>query len=131
MSREGTTPEITEKERAVALNTTIEKVCRGLFKRLISPFTDFLPEDGAQLFISADGRLSFVSFATLLDDQNRFLGNRFQVSYVDSGRIFLQPSQPQNASRKIVLLGDPNFEISDPGTAAFAHPKLPSECDCR
>ena len=127
--QEGTTPEITEKERAVELNTTVEKVCRDLFNRLISPFTDILPKDGAQLFISADGRLGFVSFATLLDDQNRFLGNRFQVSYVDSGRIFLQPARPQNESRRIVLLGDPNFEALDPSTAAFGASQIASSAN--
>ena len=113
----------------MALNTTIEKACRDLFNKLISPFSDILPQDGAQLFISADGRLNFVSFATLLDEQNRFLGDRFQVSYVDSGRIFLQPSQPQNGSRRIVLLGDPNFETSDPGTAALGASQIASSAN--
>ena len=128
-SRERTTPQITEKERAVALNTTTEKVCRDLFNKLISPFTAILPQDGAQLFISADGRLNFVSFSTLLDEENRFLGNRFQVSYVDSGRTFLQPPQPQNGSRRIVLLGDPNFETSDPRTAALAASQIVSSAN--
>ena len=109
----------TEMDGAAALNAKTERACRDLFKRLVSPIADTLPPDGAQLFISPDGRLSFVSFATLLDDHDKFLGSRFQVSYVDSGRVFLQPSQLQNESRRIVLLGDPNFETSDLRAAAL------------
>ncbi len=110
----------TEMDGAAALNAKTEKACRDLFKRLISPVADILPPVGAQLFICPDGRLSFVSFATLLDDDNQFLGSRFQVSYVDSGRIFLQPSQRQKDSHTIVLLGDPNFEGSDRNSVPLA-----------
>ncbi len=105
---------ITELAGAAALNARIEEACRDLFDRLMAPLADAMPQDGAQLFICADGRLSFVSFATLLDQGNKFVGSRFQVCYVDSGRVFLERSQPQKAqSHTIVLLGGPDFERSD------------------
>ena len=60
---------ITELADAAALNAKVEGACRDLFDRLLAPLADLLPPDGAQLFICPDGRLSFVSFATLLDRQ--------------------------------------------------------------
>jgi CHAT domain-containing protein/tetratricopeptide (TPR) repeat protein len=102
------------------LNVTTETACRDLFDRLLSPFADVMPRDGAQLFICPDGRLSFVSFATLLDHDDKFIGSRFQVCYVDSGRVFLEQSEPQEApSHRIALLGNPDFESSDAGTEVY------------
>ena len=104
----------TEANGTAALNAKTETACHELFDKLISPFTDVLPVDGAPLFICTDGQLSFVSFATLLDHNDTFLGSRFQVSYVDSGRVFLERSEAQKASSQIVtFLGDPDFNSAD------------------
>ena len=112
---------------AAALNARIEGACRELFDRLLAPLADAMPRDGAQLFICPDGRLSFVSFATLLDHSDKFIGSRFQVCYVDSGRVFLEQSQQKNEqSQTIVLLGGPNFESSDHGADARAAPQIAS-----
>ena len=118
---------ITELADAAALNARVEGACRDLFDRLLAPLADVLPRDGAQLFICPDGRLSFVSFATLLDHSDKFIGSRFQVCYVDSGRVFLERSQPQKGqSHMIALLGDPDFESSDHGADARAAPQIAS-----
>jgi CHAT domain-containing protein/tetratricopeptide (TPR) repeat protein len=101
----------TEPNDMASLNAKTETACSDLFDKLILPFTDVLPVDGAPLFICADGRLSFVSFATLLDHNDRFLGSRFRVSYVDSGRVFLESSEPQKGPSQIAtFLGDPDFD---------------------
>jgi CHAT domain-containing protein/tetratricopeptide (TPR) repeat protein len=108
-----------EGNDTATLNAKTESACRDLFNKLVSPFTDVMPVDGAPLFICADGQLSFVSFATLLDHNDTFLGSRFQVSYVDSGRVFLERSEPQKTSSQIVtFLGDPDFESAAAGADA-------------
>jgi CHAT domain-containing protein/tetratricopeptide (TPR) repeat protein len=102
-------------------NAVTETACRDLFDRLMLPFAEAMPRDGAQLFICPDGRLNFVSFATLLDHHNHFLGSSFQVTYVDSGRVFLERSAPQEApSHTITLLGGPNFDRPESDTNAPA-----------
>jgi CHAT domain-containing protein/Tfp pilus assembly protein PilF len=118
---------ITEMDNAAALNARIDGACRDLFNRLLAPFVDVMPRDGAQLFVCPDGRLGFVSFATLLDHSDKFIGSRFQVCYVDSGRVFLERSQPQKGQlHTIVLLGDPDFESSDNGPGARTAPQIAS-----
>jgi CHAT domain-containing protein len=107
------------RDDAASQNAKTETACHDLFDRLISPFADVMPRDGSQLFICADGQLSFVSFVTLLDHNDQFIGSRFQVCYVDSGRVFLERSESQKPqSRMITLLGNPDFENSDAGVEA-------------
>ena len=49
------------------------------------------------------------------------------MCYVDSGRVFLEPSQPQKGQSHIIaLLGDPDFESSGHGAAALAPSKIAS-----
>jgi CHAT domain-containing protein/tetratricopeptide (TPR) repeat protein len=97
------------------LNARTESACRDLFDKLIAPFADVLPPDGGQLFVCPDGQLSFVSFATLLDQKNNFLGSRFQISNVDSGRVFLERSETRKMQTRITLLGNPDFDNSVSG----------------
>jgi CHAT domain-containing protein/tetratricopeptide (TPR) repeat protein len=116
-----------ERDDEASVNTKTETACRDLFDRLILPFTDVMPPDGAQLFICADGPLSFVSFATLLDHNDKFLASRFQVCYVDSGRVFLERSEAQKSqAQMITLLGDPDFDGSDASANAVPALKIAS-----
>jgi CHAT domain-containing protein/tetratricopeptide (TPR) repeat protein len=112
-----------QETEAASLNAKTETACRDLFDRLILPFADVMPRKDAQLFICPDGRLSFVSFATLLDHNDTFLGTHFQVCYVHSGRVFLERPEPQKTqSRTIALLGNPDFEKADSGVEASTPP---------
>lgn len=114
----------------------VENASRDLYDRLVAPVTDLLPRDGARLFICPDGYLSFVSFATLLDHNDNFLGTRFQLSYVDSGRTFLEGVQRQKpSSPSIVLVGAPDFDdpvdrapqsVASRGAAHDPEPKVES-----
>lgn len=49
-----------------------------------------MPSDAKRVIISPDGQLNFVSFATLLDSEERFLAEKYIVQYAASGRDLLR-----------------------------------------
>ena len=82
---------------------------KSLFAQLFEPIQRRLPNGVTSLIISADSELHFVSFATLLDTQNRFLAERYSIRYVASGRDLLIEPADQNRSRSYVAFADPAF----------------------
>ncbi len=118
-------------QASTSQSAEVENACRDLYDKLVGPITDLLPGDGAQLLISPDGDLNFVSFATLIDHNDKFLGERFQLSYVDSGRIFLEGSHGQKpASPSIVLLGAPDFnDLIDETSQRVAYRSVEGNAD--
>jgi CHAT domain-containing protein len=81
----------------------------ALYQALWAPLEAALPEDIRRLIVSPDGQLNFVSLATLLTPQGHFLGEKFTVQYVVSGRDLLREHQPA-ANRNVVLFAAPDFD---------------------
>ena len=82
---------------------------RSLYAQLFEPIQSRLPKDITTLIISADSELNFISFATLLDAQDRFLAERYSIRYVASGRDLLFEPTGQNRSRSYAAFADPAF----------------------
>ena len=61
------------------------------------------------LLISADGSLNVVPFAALVDEQNRYLVERFSITYLTSGRDLLRLQVARNSRTGPVVLADPAF----------------------
>src|SRR5439155_2507867 len=53
--------------------------------------------------------LNFVSFATLLAPDDRFLGEKYSITYVASGRDLLRDSKP-SGNPMIVVFANPDFD---------------------
>jgi CHAT domain-containing protein/Tfp pilus assembly protein PilF len=68
----------------------LAEVLTGLYQSLVAPVTAGLSPGTHRLIISPDGNLNFISFATLLDPNDRFLGEDFELNYVSSGRDLLE-----------------------------------------
>lgn len=90
----------------------VASVLRGLYASLCQPVLAALPGGIHRLIISPDGNLDFVSFATLLDDGNRFLADDFELNYVSSGRDLLQKPGPVPLTKRLVIFADPDFSHS-------------------
>jgi len=89
---------------------TLGNVLKSLEERVWAPIEKALPEDSTTVIVSPDGELSFVSFATLLTPDDRFLGEKYSIRYVASGRDLLRESKPSD----------------NPMTVVFANPKFDS-----
>ena len=62
---------------------------KDLHEKLWAPVGKLLSPEIKSVMISPDGLLNFVSFATLLTEDEQFLGQKYAVSYIASGRDLL------------------------------------------
>jgi len=92
----------------------------GLYQSLCKPVLNALPQGIHRLIISPDGSLNFVSFATLLDDDNNFFTNDFELNYVASGRDLLQRPGLMPKTKKLVVFADPDYN-HEPNATGVAH----------
>jgi len=90
---------------------TLGIVLKALEQRVWAPIEKALPEDSTTIIVSPDGELSFVSFATLLTPDDRFLGEKYSIRYVASGRDLVRENKPSG----------------NPMTVVFANPKFDSQ----
>jgi len=88
---------------------TLRYVLKALEERVWAPIEKTLPADSTAVIISPDGELSFVSFATLLTPDDRFLGEKYSIRYVASGRDLVRESKPSGNSTMIVF-ANPDFD---------------------
>ena len=76
-----------------------------------APVEQVRPAQTERVIISLDGQLDFISFATLLDGDKRFVVERYSIQYVGSGRDLLREvSSPSNS--QVVLLANPSFDLA-------------------
>jgi tetratricopeptide (TPR) repeat protein len=87
-----------------ALSESLE----SLYAQLWAPIERALPPRLKRMIVSPDSQLNFVSFATLLDSEERFLGEKYTVQYVASGRDLLREVQPVTRTAAIVF-ANPDF----------------------
>jgi CHAT domain-containing protein/Flp pilus assembly protein TadD len=89
--------------------SVLADVLHGLFASLCQPVLAALPGGIHRLIVSPDGTLNFISFATLLDPQDRFLADDFEIDYVSSGRDLLQKTEMMPVTKKLVVFADPDY----------------------
>jgi CHAT domain-containing protein len=87
----------------------LAEVLRGLYQSLCQPVLAALPGGIHRLIISPDGDLNFVSFATLLDAEDHFLADDFELNYVSSGRDLLRRPGLPPKSKRFVVFADPDY----------------------
>ena len=88
---------------------TLRNVLKALEERVWAPIEKALPSGTKTVIVSPDGELSFVSFATLLAPDDRFLGEKYSISYVASGRDLLRESKP-SGNPMTVVFANPDFD---------------------
>lgn len=91
---------------------SLTNVLRELHARLLAPVLENLPAPVTRVLLVPDGELNFVSFAALMDKQDRFVGERYFISYLASARGLLR--RDASAERKEVrIYADPVFGSLD------------------
>jgi tetratricopeptide (TPR) repeat protein len=94
--------------RAKNDNGRLGNVLKTLGERVWVPIEKAIPEGCTTVIVSPDGELSFVSFATLLTPDDRFVGEKYSVSYVASGRDLLRENKPSDNPMTVVF-ANPDF----------------------
>ncbi|MDI1481725.1 CHAT domain-containing protein [Polyangium sp. y55x31] len=72
-----------------------------------------------KLMIAADGALSLVPFAALVDEEGRYLVERFEISYLTSGRDLLRLARTAPPGRGALVLANPAFGQRAQGESAL------------
>jgi CHAT domain-containing protein len=81
----------------------------ALSKRIIEPLR--LHISGARhLLLSPDSALNLIPMAALVDERARYLGERYEITYLTSGRDLLRIAVSESApSSNAVIVADPDF----------------------
>lgn len=89
-------------------DATLSEALTKLYEDAWQPIEAALPERTERVLISPDGIFNFVSFATLLDSNHRFVGEKYSISYLASGRDLLRkPATTTN--RDFEVFADPDY----------------------
>lgn len=87
----------------------MQKLLTAAGKSVWGPLKDLLPPEGTRLILSPDGALNFFSFATLLADDGRFVGEVWPLSYITSGRDLLRKNDSIR-NQAMEILANPDFQ---------------------
>ncbi len=81
---------------------------RAVDEKIMQPIRPLLG-DATQLLISPDGPLNLIPFEALVDEQNRYLVERFSCTYLTSGRDLLRLQVARASKSDPVVLANPMF----------------------
>jgi CHAT domain-containing protein/Tfp pilus assembly protein PilF len=87
---------------------TLRQTLQSLTEQIWAPIEAAFPGKFAHVIISPDGQLSFLSFATLLLPNDQFLGEKYSIRYVASGRDLLRTKNVA-ADGATLVYANPDF----------------------
>jgi CHAT domain-containing protein len=77
--------------------------------------------DAREIFVSPDGTLHLLPFAALVDEQGRYLVERFTFTYLNSGRDLVLHGRRATHPHGAIIVAAPDFEAGPaPGEQAIA-----------
>jgi CHAT domain-containing protein len=100
--------------------TEVKRVARALDEKVMRPVRALLRQS-THLLISPDGQLNLIPIAALLDEHERYLIERYSITYLTSGRDLLRLQVPRESQQPPVIVADPAF--GDPPTVVTASGK--------
>ena len=86
----------------------VKEVAQELFAKLIEPLQPYLG-NAKQFLISPDGALNLVPFGALLDEADHYLGTKWDITYLTSGRDLLRFSTTPVANGDAVVVANPDY----------------------
>ena len=89
-------------------STDVKARARALDEQVMRPLRASFGE-ATRLLISPDGALNLVPFEALVDDDGRYLIERYAMSYLTSGRDLLRMQIPRLSRGNAVIVADPLF----------------------
>ncbi|HKQ76533.1 MAG TPA: CHAT domain-containing protein [Blastocatellia bacterium] len=86
----------------------VSRWARALDRLVMQPVRTRL---GATLrvLLSPDGMLNLIPFAALVDERSRFLVERYEFSYLTSGRDLLRLQVKQSSRQPALIVANPNY----------------------
>jgi CHAT domain-containing protein/Tfp pilus assembly protein PilF len=105
-------------EAVVALRKTIRdpksanvrQLARAVDEKVMRPVRTLIG-DARRILVSPDGMLNLAPFAALVDEQDRYLIERYSITYLTSGRDLLRLQVPRQNRSEPLVVANPNFGI--------------------
>jgi CHAT domain-containing protein/Tfp pilus assembly protein PilF len=94
-----------------------QQLARAVEDKVMQPVRALLG-DTTQLIVSPDGELNLIPLAALVDEQGRYLIERYSISYLTSGRDLLRMKVDRAARTGPLVVADPSF--GEPANEALA-----------
>jgi CHAT domain-containing protein len=91
----------------------VKQLGRAVDELVMRPVRSSLQSESGQirhLLIASDGALNLIPFAALVDEENRYLIERYTISYLTSGRDLLRLRNPQPSKSAPLVLANPLFD---------------------
>lgn len=95
-------------------STYFKDVGEDLYGKLIRPLHPYMAHT-ERLLLSPDGALNLLPFAALVDEYGQYLAQRFEITYLTSGRDLLRIAAESPARSSAVIVADPNYGQSANG----------------
>lgn len=87
---------------------------RALDHIIMEPLRGLLGGGVTRLLLSPDGELNLVPFEALLDEQQRYLVERYAVNYLTTGRDLLRLQVTRSSKANALVVADPLFGEPEP-----------------
>jgi CHAT domain-containing protein len=92
-----------------------DELARALDERVMRPLRAALAPGVRQLLLSPDGALNLVPFGALRDETGAYLVERYEISYLTSGRDLLRLREHAGSTRGALIVADPDFQAPTAG----------------
>ena len=110
-----------ENEKQLNFSYLSQEELRQLYKSLLIPVIQKLDSKTKTLIICSDGKLNFIPFHCLLDDNNSFLSEKYEVLQVSALRDLVVHNSNFEASKDFTIFASPDFDINtDPNESELA-----------
>ena len=102
----------------------VKRLARSVDEKIFQPVRPLLGKL-TRLLISPDGTLNLIPFAALVDEQGRFLVERYSISYLTSGRDLLRLQVARESKNPPLVVAAPDFgEPNEVEVAQAPKPKI-------
>lgn len=95
-------------EDRVRGDVQLSTLIHTLYQQLWSPIEPQLPRGTQTVILSPDGALNFLSFATLLTPDDKFLSQKYSIRYISSGPDLLREFQV-SPNADVTVFANPDF----------------------
>jgi CHAT domain-containing protein len=105
------------REALRSRDSRVKAIARQLDAVVMQPIRAKLGKT-RNLLLSPDSQLNLIPFAALVDEQNRYLVETYNINYLTSGRDLLRLQTPIASRQPPVLMANPDY--ADPGDPTSA-----------
>jgi tetratricopeptide (TPR) repeat protein len=94
----------------------VKNLVRAVAQRVFQPLRPLIGET-SRLLVSPEGMLNLIPFAALVDEQGRYLVERYSISYLASGRDLLRLQMDRESRSGPLVVAAPDFGSRSHGEA--------------